>query len=76
MFVNTTAVAYTKIVRLQPIFCLYAIAVVFTSVMRLRVPEQRASAQRKQHSIGNLREGPGRDSTGNLMTLVNATVIA
>ena len=36
-FVNTAAIAYTKIMRLRPIFCPYAIAVVFTNVMRLRV---------------------------------------
>ena len=36
-FVNTTAIAYTKIMRLRPIFCPYAITVVFTNVMRLRV---------------------------------------
>jgi len=37
--VNTTAIAYTKIMRLRPIFCPYAITVVFTNVMRLRVLE-------------------------------------
>ena len=32
-----TAIAYTKILRLRPTFCLYAIAVVFTNVRELRV---------------------------------------
>ena len=36
-FVNTTAIAYTKIMRLRPIFCLFARAAVFTNVRRLRV---------------------------------------
>ena len=34
---NTTAIAYTKILRLRPTFCMYAIAVVFTNVRELRV---------------------------------------
>ena len=36
-FVNTTAIAYTKVLRLRPTFCMYAIAVVFTNVRELRV---------------------------------------
>ena len=36
-FVNTTVIAYTKIMRLRPIFCQYARAAVFTNVRRLRV---------------------------------------
>ena len=38
-FVNTTAIAYTKFLRLRPTFCVYAIAVVFTNVRELRVHE-------------------------------------
>ena len=34
---NTTAIAYTKFLRLRPTFCVYAIAVVFTNVRELRV---------------------------------------
>jgi len=46
-FVNTTAIAYTKMIRFRPIFFPYAIAVVFTNVMRLRVRVQilRSSAR-------------------------------
>jgi len=36
-FLNTAAIAYTKILRLRPTFCMYAIAVVFTNVRELRV---------------------------------------
>jgi len=36
-FVNTTAIAYTKMLRLRRTFCIYAIAVVFTNVRELRV---------------------------------------
>ena len=36
-FVNTTAIAYTKILRLRSTFCPYAIAVVFTNVREIRV---------------------------------------
>jgi len=36
-FVNTTAIAYTKMLRLRRTFCMYAIAVVFTNVRELRV---------------------------------------
>lgn len=38
-FVNTTAIAYQRISRLQQAFCLYAKAVVFTTVRTFRVLE-------------------------------------
>ena len=34
---NKTAIAYTKLLRLRPTFCPYAIAVVFINVRELRV---------------------------------------
>ena len=40
-FVNTTAIAYTKILRLRSTFCPYAIAVVFTNVREIRVHKRQ-----------------------------------
>ena len=56
-FVNTTAIAYTKIMRLWPIFCPYAIAVVFTNVMRLRVVEYVSGAIIEPHKAGMVAMG-------------------
>ncbi|PUU81864.1 hypothetical protein B9Z19DRAFT_544796 [Tuber borchii] len=49
--VNTTAIAYTNTMRLRPIFCSYAITVVFTNVMCLRA--DRGSPQRGLTNVGS-----------------------
>ena len=45
MFVNTTAIAHTKVLRLRPTFGPYAIEVVFTNVRKLRVGNLRIAGR-------------------------------